>query len=654
MAMKKTKVPDEELNNSLQGDQPGENPKVIEPAEADASGENSSEPAAKTPRRTRRTKKTEEKETQSDTEAKPRATRAKSKIASEALPTEEHVVSIGDRHSAQTEADKAKDDLLDLLESLKAGRVLTDVIQGVEKTGGDYVAVLYHGDFKVIIPALEAIIPPNDYRDLDPNAVHKYMLTKRLGAKLDYIVKGIDPQTGMAVASRLEESGKIEVYKKDPNGKDLSGAYFLATNTETGEEFGIGPTNSSGYAATKEDIPFGTYKIVETVFPTDYTYSGTKEWTRTVSSANDGVVTINAVNELKKGNIEVYKKENVDGAALSGAIFTVYNSAGTKVTTIGPTNDRGYAKSADIPYGTYKVVETTFPFNYEASGQTEWTVTINTAKGALATINATNQLKKGYVEILKSDAESGKDLSGAEFTVYDYDGEEIAVIGPTNSDGYAKSGEIIYGDYIVKETKVPMNYQPEGDAEWHITIDDNSPLITLDIANLRQYGSVKVVKTAEDGLVEGMVFTLTGTSVYGEKVSMTATTNAAGVAVFERVPIGEDYVLAEKNTPVRYVIPENQTLNVYWNKVTEREFDNVLKKWRADVFKVDSGIRYGGMEPEVMTLSLDSDAIVEQLGSPYGESQGDATLAGAVCGVYRYDELVETSTTAKNGYFLLE
>ena len=40
--------------------------------------------------------------------------------------------------------------------------------------------------------SLEAIIPPNDYRDLDPNAVHKYMLTKRLGAELDYIVKGID------------------------------------------------------------------------------------------------------------------------------------------------------------------------------------------------------------------------------------------------------------------------------------------------------------------------------------------------------------------------------------------------------------------------------------------------------------------------------
>ena len=53
----------------------------------------------------------------------------------------------------------------------------------------------------------------------------------------------------IAVPQFVEESGKIEVYKKDPNGKNLSGAYFLATNTETGEEYGIGPTNSNGYAS---------------------------------------------------------------------------------------------------------------------------------------------------------------------------------------------------------------------------------------------------------------------------------------------------------------------------------------------------------------------------------------------------------------------
>ena len=473
--------------------------------------------------------------------------------------------------------------------------------------------------------------------------------------------KGDYPEAVVQVVAPqfVEESGMIEVYKKDPNGKNLSGAYFLATNTETGEEYGIGPTNSNGYACTQEDLPYGTYKIVETVFPTDYTYSGTKEWTRTVSSANDGVVTINAVNELKKGNIEVYKKASENNGALSGAIFTVYNTSGTKVTTIGPTNDRGYAKSADIPYGTYRIVETTFPFNYEGDGQTEWTVTINTAKGALATINASNKLKKGRVEILKSDYESGKDLSGAEFTVYDYDGEEVAVIGPTDSKGYAKSGEITYGSYIVKETKVPANYQPDGDAEWHITIDDNSPLITLDIANLRQYGSVKVVKTAEDGLVDGLKFQLTGTSVYGEEVNMTATTNEAGVAVFERVPIGIDYTLSEVSTPERYVIPEAQNITVEWNKVTERQFHNVLKKWRADIFKVDANLRWGdGALKSVSVMSLkdtiNSDEIVKRLGFPYGKSQGDASLAGAVYGVYRYDELVDTYTTDKNGYILTD
>ncbi len=467
--------------------------------------------------------------------------------------------------------------------------------------------------------------------------------------------KGDYPEAVVQVVAPefVEASGKIEVYKKDPGGKALSGAYFLATNTDTKQEFVIGPTNASGYACTQEDIPFGTYTIVETVFPSaDYTYSGTKEWTRTVSADNNGVVIIQAVNELKKGTIEVYKTAAEDNAALSGATFTVYDTTGAKVGTIGPTNDRGYAKSAELPYGTYRVVETSFPYNYESNGQTEWSVTINSSKGATATINASNKLKKGYVEILKSDVESGEDLSGAEFTVYDMDGNEITVIGPTDKNGYAKSGEITYGDYLIKETKVPANYRAEDDMDWYITIDDDSPLITLDIANLRQYGSVKVIKTAEDGLVEGLTFTLTGTSVYGEKVSMTATTNAAGVAVFERVPIGADYVISEQNTPVRYVVPASQTVTVEWDHRTECQFDNRLKKWRADIFKIDISLNYGGGVP--VEMSLDSDAIVENLGSPYGVTQGDATLAGAVYGVYRYDELVDTYVTDKNGYFLTD
>lgn len=117
------------------------------------------------------------------------------------------VLSIDERPTVETEADKAKNDLLDLLESQKTGRILTGTIQGVERPEDNpsrSLAVIYHGAFKVIIPAEEAVEPPADYRGRLPEDVLHYMLTKRLGAEVDYIVKGIDPQSGIAAASRLD------------------------------------------------------------------------------------------------------------------------------------------------------------------------------------------------------------------------------------------------------------------------------------------------------------------------------------------------------------------------------------------------------------------------------------------------------------------
>lgn len=107
----------------------------------------------------------------------------------------------------ETEADKARNDLLDLVESQKTGRILTGTLQGVERAVNSKtssMAVIYHGAFKVIIPAEEAVVPPEDTRGRSMDETLNYMLTKRLGAEVDYIVKGIDPQSSLAVGSRLE------------------------------------------------------------------------------------------------------------------------------------------------------------------------------------------------------------------------------------------------------------------------------------------------------------------------------------------------------------------------------------------------------------------------------------------------------------------
>ena len=165
--------------------------------------ESASIPAEEAPKaRSRRSRKSQSEESASGGEtakpAAPRRRRAKAK------PT---AVSIDGQLSVETEADKARDALLDLVESMKTKRILTGTIQGVERPTDNptrSLAVLYHGDFKIMIPAEEAVEIPDDLRVRSKEEVLHYTLTKRLGAEVDYIVKGIDGEAGIAVASRLE------------------------------------------------------------------------------------------------------------------------------------------------------------------------------------------------------------------------------------------------------------------------------------------------------------------------------------------------------------------------------------------------------------------------------------------------------------------
>lgn len=138
------------------------------------------------------------------------------------------VLAIDGHLVAETEAEKARNDLLDLMESQKTGRILTGTIQGVERQESNQshsMAVIYHGEFKVIIPAEEAVEAPEDFRGRLPEDVLHDMLTKRLGAEVDYIVKGIDAQSGIAAASRLDamRAKRKEYYL----GTDRDGNYRI-------------------------------------------------------------------------------------------------------------------------------------------------------------------------------------------------------------------------------------------------------------------------------------------------------------------------------------------------------------------------------------------------------------------------------------------
>jgi len=171
------------------------------------------EPPAPPPRRRRTPRRAVEEaapptpEDQEPAEEAPKAAAPPQAARRRAAPRGARVITIDEQGSVETPADKARSDLIDLVESLKSGKILTGALQGVERnpeTPDVIMAVLYHGDFKVIIPVAEAVAPPRDFRDRNHGDVLNYQLTKRLGSEFDYIVKGVDADNRIAAASRLD------------------------------------------------------------------------------------------------------------------------------------------------------------------------------------------------------------------------------------------------------------------------------------------------------------------------------------------------------------------------------------------------------------------------------------------------------------------
>ncbi len=336
------------------------------------------------------------------------------------------------------------------------------------------------------------------------------------------------------------------------------------------------------------------------------------------------------------GSVKIVK-ESEDGI-VDGISFRVQ---GNGVDQTVKTANGGQIQIDNLRPGTYTVTEVV-PDRYEPQAAKTVTVT----SGQTATVSFSNSLKRGDLKIVKT-AEDGV-IANIPFTVTG-NGVNKNVI--TNGKGEILIEGLLPGTYTVTENHKDY-YEPNESRTVTVVYDE---VATVTFNNTLKRGDLTVTKTAEDGLTEGMTFQLTGTSDSGYKVNEYATVGKDGKAYFTDVLIGKNYVLKEGNTPIRYVVPEAQTADILWNEVTEKSFENILKKWRVDLFKLDSDLAgYGGEDSGLMPMSLISDSYVEELGDPYGQTQGDATLEGAVYGVYKDGVLIDTYTTDKNGYFITD
>ena len=161
---------------------------------------------------------------------------------------------------------------------------------------------------------------------------------------------------------------------------------------------------------------------------------------------------------------------------------------------------------------------------------------------------------------------------------------------------------------------------PYGDA----TLQDVITGVENDADPIRAYfkvktssGNLKLVKTSEDGNVANIEFT-----VKGDDYNKTVKTNSKGE--FELTDLVPGKYTVTEHTPTEYAEQKSKTVNVESGKTATVSFSNVLKKWNLTVTKTDAETK---------------------------SAQGDATLAGAVYGIYNDGKLIDKYTTDKNGSF---
>lgn len=266
--------------------------------------------------------------------------------------------------------------------------------------------------------------------------------------------------------------------------------------------------------------------------------------------------------------------------------------------------------------------------NSQRRGVITWTDGVYGPNGKLQDIvtyaQSVNDPVKGYLNIKVSygsakivkTSEDGK-VEGISFTIT---GNGVNKTVQTGAGGTIQIDNLTPGVYTVTE----QNYDKYEPQEVRRVTVVSGQVATVNFSNVLKRGDLTVTKTSEDGLNEGVKFHLSGTSLSGLAVDAYAVTDSSGKAYFRDVLIGTGYVLEEVDTAIRYVVPDNQTAAIEWNKVTNKSFTNILKKWNVTITKSDYEA---------------------------GTAQGDASLAGATYGIYKGEQLIDTYTTDANGQF---
>lgn len=312
-----------------------------------------------------------------------------------------------------------------------------------------------------------------------------------------------------------------------------------------------------------------------------------------------------------KGKVGVSKVDDT-GKAVSGAKIGMYrDSACTNLIATLTTGSDGKAISPEsFDAGTtIYFKETTAPTGYDISTQVV-SATVVADKTTYASTKIVDN-RKGKITVTKYDDAGTKLGAGYEFVIYlDKSCKLPIATMTTGTNSVATSGWLTARTYYVKEKSLPSSDKTHNLNRMVYTVNVTKGGTTAvnngRFVNHRKKGSADVIKTSEDGIIEGLEFRLHGTADIGTAIDMTAKTDSTGKASFKNVLIGT-YTIEEINVPDRYVAQKSQTVTVKNGQTASVTFNNTLKRGNIELTKVDEEYPDNKLSGAEFTVEITKD-----------------------------------------------